>query len=147
MYRFAYTVLLLLALSLGMASCQNDGYDTGDSAYSYITAELVLLHTNSNKAVAYATLDDGSQLQFSNKFGLKWAEEADADYRALEQCRSTDADGKQHVVLEMYHNQGGVPQYYTVQQYVSVSLTELNADVVEIQANTYNGKKSWIVEK
>ena len=52
MYRFAYTALLLLALSLGMASCQNDGYDTGDSAYSYITAELVLLHTNSNKAVA-----------------------------------------------------------------------------------------------
>ena len=74
MYRFAYTALLLLALSLGMASCQNDGYDTGDSAYSYITAELALLHTNSNKAVAYATLDDGSQLQFSNKFGLKWAE-------------------------------------------------------------------------
>ena len=223
MYRFAYTALLLLALSLGMASCQNDGYDTGDSAYSYITAELVLLHTNSNKAVAYATLDDGSQLQFSNTFGLKWAEEADADYRALlyydkpldgstsvkargvtpvpivsiskpekveqmytdplgiesvwvaknktflnmslllksgstdgdtqqtvglvEQGRSTNADGKQHVVLEMYHNQGGVPQYYTVQQYVSVSLTELNADVVEIQANTYNGKKSWIVEK
>ena len=65
----------------------------------------------------------------------------------VEQGRSTDADGKQHVVLEMYHNQGGVPQYYTVQQYVSVSLTELNADVVEIQANTYNGKKSWIVEK
>ena len=34
MYKLAYTALLLLALSLGMASCQNDGYDTGDSAYS-----------------------------------------------------------------------------------------------------------------
>ena len=37
--RFAFKALLLMAL-IGMASCQNEDYDTGDSEYSYITAEL-----------------------------------------------------------------------------------------------------------
>ena len=80
--RFAFKALLLMAL-IGMASCQNEGYDTGDSEYSYITAELALLHTNSNKAVAYATLDDGSSLQFASKFTTKWTDKADTVYRAL----------------------------------------------------------------
>lgn len=218
--RFAFKALLLMAL-IGMASCQNEGYDTGDSEYSYITAELALLHTNSNKAVAYATLDDGSSLQFASKFTTKWTDKADTVYRALlyydkaldgsttvkargvtqvpvigivkqedvknmctdpldiesvwmaknktfinlslllksgttesdnqqsiglvELSRSVDADNKR-VVLQVYHDQGNVPQYYTVQQYASIDLTKLDANIVEIQANTYNGVKRFVVE-
>lgn len=220
--RFAFKALLLMALCIGMASCQNEGYDTGDSEYSYITAELALLHTNSNKAVAYATLDDGSSLQFASKFTTKWTDKADTVYRALlyydkaldgsttvkargvtqvpvigvvkqeevknmctdplgiesvwmaknktfinlslllksgttesdnrqsiglvELSRSVDADNRKRVVLQIYHDQGSVPQYYTVQQYASVDLTKLDADIVEIKANTYNGVKRFIVE-
>lgn len=219
--RFAFKALLLMAL-IGMASCQNEGYDTGDSEYSYITAELALLHTNSNKAVAYATLDDGSSLQFASKFTTKWTDKSDTVYRALlyydkaldgsttvnargvtqvpvigvvkqedvknmctdpldiesvwmaknktfinlslllksgttesdnrqsigivELSRSVDADNRKRVVLQVYHDQGSVPQYYTVQQYASIDLTKLDADIVEIQANTYNGVKRFVVE-
>lgn len=219
--RFAFKALLLMAL-IGMASCQNEGYDTGDSEYSYITAELALLHTNSNKAVAYATLDDGSSLQFASKFTTKWTDKVDTVYRALlyydkaldgsttvkargvtqvpvigivkqedvknmctdpldiesvwmaknktfinlslllksattesdnqqsiglvELSRSVDADNRKRVVLQVYHDQGNVPQYYTVQQYASIDLTKLDANIVEIQANTYNGVKRFVVE-
>lgn len=219
--RFAFKALLLMAL-IGMASCQNDGYDTGDSEYSYITAELALLHTNSNKAVAYATLDDGSSLQFASKFTTKWTDKVDTVYRALlyydkaldgsttvkargvtqvpvigvvkqedvknmctdpldiesvwmaknktfinlslllksgttesdnqqsiglvELSRSVDADNRKRVILQVYHDQGNVPQYYTVQQYASIDLTKLDANIVEIQANTYNGVKRFVVE-
>lgn len=219
--RFAFKALLLMAL-IGMASCQNEGYDTGDSEYSYITAELALLHTNSNKAVAYATLDDGSSLQFASKFTTKWTDKSDTVYRALlyydkaldgsttvkargvtqvpvigivkqedvknictdpldiesvwmaknktfinlslllksgttesdnqqsiglvELSRSVDADNRKRVVLQVYHDQGNVPQYYTVQQYASIDLTKLDANIVEIQANTYNGVKRFVVE-
>lgn len=219
--RFAFKALLLMAL-IGMASCQNEGYDTGDSEYSYITAELALLHTNSNKAVAYATLDDGSSLQFASKFTTKWTDKTDTVYRALlyydkaldgsttvkargvtqvpvigivkqedvknmctdpldiesvwmaknktfinlslllksgttesdnrqsiglvELSRSVDADNRKRVVLQVYHDQGNVPQYYTVQQYASIDLTKLDANIVEIQANTYNGVKRFVVE-
>ncbi|WP_308277858.1 NigD1/NigD2 family lipoprotein [Prevotella sp.] len=207
---------------IGMASCQNEGYDTGDSEYSYITAELALLHTNSNKAVAYATLDDGSSLQFASKFTTKWTDKVDTVYRALlyydkaldgsttvkargvtqvpvigvvkqedvknmctdpldiesvwmaknktfinlslllksgttesdnqqsiglvELSRSVDADNRKRVILQVYHDQGNVPQYYTVQQYASIDLTKLDANIVEIQANTYNGVKRFVVE-
>lgn len=219
--RFAFKALLLMAL-IGMASCQNEGYDTGDSEYSYITAELALLHTNSNKAVAYATLDDGSSLQFASKFTTKWTDKVDTVYRALlyydkaldgsttvkargvtqvpvigvvkqedvknmctdpldiesvwmarnktfinlslllksgttesdnqqsiglvELSRSVDADNRKRVILQVYHDQGNVPQYYTVQQYASIDLTKLDANIVEIQANTYNGVKRFVVE-
>lgn len=216
--RFAFKALLLMAL-IGMASCQNEGYDTGDSEYSYITAELALLHTNSNKAVAYATLDDGSSLQFASKFTTKWTDKADTVYRALlyydkaldgsttvkargvtqvpvigvvkqedvkNMCTdpldiesvwmaknktfinlslllksgTTASDNQQsiglvelsrsvnrkRVVLQVYHDQGNVPQYYTVQQYASIDLKKLDANIVEIQANTYNGVKRFVVE-
>ena len=42
----------------------------------------------------------------------------------------------------LYHDQGGVPEYYTVQQYVSIPSPLLkDADTVELTLNTYNGKK------
>ena len=64
----------------------------------------------------------------------------------VELSRSVDADNRKRVVLQIYHDQGSVPQYYTVQQYASIDLTKLDADIVEIQANTYNGVKRFVVE-
>lgn len=55
---------------------------------------------------------------------------------------TTDADGHRTLHLTLYHDQGGVPAYYTVQQYVSIPTQLLkDADTVELTLNTYNGKK------
>lgn len=55
---------------------------------------------------------------------------------------TTDADGHRTLHLTLYHDQGGVPAYYTVQQYVSIPTPLLkDADTVELTLNTYNGKK------
>lgn len=55
---------------------------------------------------------------------------------------TTDADGHRTLHLTLYHDQGGVPEYYTVQQYVSIPSQLLeDADTVELTLNTYNGKK------
>lgn len=55
---------------------------------------------------------------------------------------TTDAAGSRTLHLTLYHDQGGVPEYYTVQQYVSIPTQLLEeADTVEIILNTYNGKK------
>jgi hypothetical protein len=55
---------------------------------------------------------------------------------------TTDADGHRTLHLTLYHDQGGVPEYYTVQQYVSIPTQLLkDADTVELTLNTYNGKK------
>ena len=43
--------------------------------------------------------------------------------------------------LKLYHDQGGVPEYYTVQRYASIDTKDLgDADVVSITVNTYGGE-------
>ena len=55
---------------------------------------------------------------------------------------TTDADGHRTLHLTLYHDQGGVPAYYTVQQYVSIPTQFFeDADTIELTLNTYNGKK------
>lgn len=52
---------------------------------------------------------------------------------------TVDAEGRQHAAFRLYHDQNGVPQYYTVQQYASFSTQGIDADVVDLHINTYEG--------
>lgn len=59
---------------------------------------------------------------------------------------TTDADGHRTLHLTLYHDQGGVPEYYTVQQYVSIDTRSLvGADAVEIIIDTYRGVKKILL--
>ena len=218
--------LAVIAFLITLTACTSESYDAGDGPNSYLTAELVLLHTSQDKSVRSALLDDGTTLQFSNPFAQDWLTRPDSVYRALlyydktvvasdaaasnstatsiVRARSvsvlrpveaakvdamrtdpvgfeslwmskngsyinlslllksgkteaddalhalgivshgttTDADRRRTLHLTLYHDQGGVPAYYTVQQYVSIPTQLLEeADTVELTLNTYNGKK------
>lgn len=50
-----------------------------------------------------------------------------------------NADGTRTAQLQMYHNQGGMPEYYSSKYYVSMPLAGFDADSVAITINTYNG--------
>lgn len=41
--------------------------------------------------------------------------------------------------LRLYHNQGGMPEYYSQRTYFSIPLGNIQADSVSISINTYNG--------
>lgn len=210
--------ILAALLSLGLASCSNDGYDTGDGKYSYLTAEFCLAHTSASQTVDYVLADDGSKLVLAPRMNIGWAEKADTLYRALlyynkkeiesaggvvepvvaaqvpvlrpvssqdvkemftdpltvESCWLSEngryvnlalllktgkpdsddmaqtvglvvdsiavqADGVRTMMTRLYHNQGGVPQYYTVRRYVSIDVQQLDADGIIITANTFGG--------
>ena len=222
--------LAAIAFPIALTACTSEAYDSGDGPNSYLTADLVLLHTSQDKSVRSALLDDGRELRLSNPFAKDWIERPDTVYRALlcydqmsarsyaavgtnpnsipvVRARSvlpvpvlrisaaadvdniltdpvgfesmwvskngsylnlslllksgkaegdtslhtlgvvnngttTDADGHRTLHLTLYHDQGGVPEYYTVQQYVSIPSPLLkDADTVELTLNTYNGKK------
>ena len=221
--------LAVIAFLITLTACTSESYDAGDGPNSYLTADLVLLHTSQDKSVRSALLDDGTTLQFSNPFAQEWLALPDSVYRALlyydktvatsatadynstatsiVRARSvrpvpvlrpveaakvdamrtdpvgfeslwmsknksyinlslllksgkaegdealhalgvvsdgttTDAAGRRTLHLTLYHDQGGVPEYYTVQQYVSIPTQLLEeADTVELTLNTYNGKK------
>lgn len=56
----------------------------------------------------------------------------------------TDADGKRHVSLRLYHDQNGVPEYYSAEAYVSIAVPRLpiepvEGDYVTVEINTYDG--------
>lgn len=214
--RHAYISIVTVVAACVAESCANDGYDTGDGKYSYLSAELALVHTNSSTAAVSATLDDDTDLQFSSPVKIGGALKGDTIYRALlyydkmedislpvkprgitivpvasvvrqadvkemltdplglesiweskngsyvnvslllksgttvadskqsvgfvEEKSVVEADGTRRAVLRVYHDQSDVPQYYTVQQYVSIDTRKLDADIVELHANTYDGE-------
>lgn len=210
--------ILLMTVAVAMlASCEHDGYESGDGSLSYLTAELAVLHTASNRSATSADLDNGTTLNISNPFTTSWMAKADTIYRVLlyydvatdgsknVKARSVSAvpvlrpvdqnkvkqmhtdpvgvesawaaksgyinlslllkagktdgedavqtlelvdcgttvgdDGKRTRHVKLYHDQGGVPEYYTVQRYASIDIKDLgDVDAVSITVNTYNGE-------
>ncbi len=50
-----------------------------------------------------------------------------------------NADGTHTAVYRMYHDQGGVPEYYSSRYYVSIPCKTIDADSVRLLINTYDG--------
>ena len=50
-----------------------------------------------------------------------------------------DDSGRRICRLQLYHNQGDVPQYYSQRVYFSVVLDGLEADSLHLSVNTYDG--------
>ena len=53
---------------------------------------------------------------------------------------TANADGSHTQRLTLYHDQGGVPEYYSQRTYVSIPLAGIHADSVSIAVNTYAGR-------
>lgn len=51
----------------------------------------------------------------------------------------TNADGTRTQRLRLYHNQGGMPEYYSQRTCLSVPLHNVHADSVTLSVNTYKG--------
>ena len=209
--RFQLHTIAVAVVALLSVACTNDSYDSGDGNFSYLTAEMVLLHTGSDMKAVSATTDNGENLTLANPFQQEWMTRPDTVYRALlyydrtgepevkvrsvarvpvlhavEASRvadlsdspvglesiwqtagcdyvnlslllksgkadgdnmqtivladdgvAVDATGKRHARLRVVHDQGSVPEYYTVRQFVSLSLADYaHADSVDISVNT-----------
>ena len=52
-------------------------------------------------------------------------------------------DGKRTAYLRFYHDQGGLPEYYSQRTYLSIPTDSVDADTVYLRVNTYQG----VIEK
>lgn len=61
----------------------------------------------------------------------------------------TNADRTRTLHLTLYHDQGGVPEYYSQRTYISIPLQNIDADTVSLTVNSYNGviQKSFCIRK
>ena len=51
----------------------------------------------------------------------------------------THPDATRTCYLRLYHDQAGVPEYYSSQVYASILTSQIEADSVHLTANTYKG--------
>ena len=82
-------------------------------------------------------------LSFALKTGTTGDDEAIHTLRVVQDTIMTNPDGSRTSYLRLFHDQGGVPDYYSTQVYASIITSEISADSVRIAINTYKG----IVEK
>jgi hypothetical protein len=55
----------------------------------------------------------------------------------------TNRDKTRTLCVRMHHDQGGMPEYYSVHTYFSVALDSIKVDSIELRVNTYSG---WITK-
>jgi hypothetical protein len=69
----------------------------------------------------------------------------DDDVKQTLGCRrdgvTKNADDTQTLRLTLYHDQGGVPEYYSQRVYVSIPIQGIKVDSISLQVNTYDGEK------
>ena len=73
----------LLFAALLFVACENDSYDKGTGESSLTTADLMMAHANSNKAIDYIVIDDDTRLTIDEPVTAKWITTADSTYRAV----------------------------------------------------------------
>ena len=82
-------------------------------------------------------------LSFALKTGTTEDNEAIHTLRVVQDTIMVHPDGSKTSYLRLFHDQGGVPDYYSTQVYASIITSEILADSVRIAINTYKG----IIEK
>lgn len=78
-------------------------------------------------------------LSFALKTGSTEDDEAIHSLRVVQDTIMTNPDGTSTSYLRLYHDQGGVPEYYSTQVYASIITSKVLADSACISINTYKG--------
>ena len=72
-------LIIYIALTAALlASCENDTYDKGEGAYSYLQADFVEAHANGEKEIDYVITDNGDSLSLVTPCAAAWAKTADS---------------------------------------------------------------------
>jgi len=78
-------------------------------------------------------------LSFSLMTGTKEDDKAAQTLRIVQDTIMTNPDGTRISNLLLFHDQAGVPEYYSTQAYASIITSQIPADSVRITINTYKG--------
>ena len=82
---------------LFFSACETDNYDKGTGENSLTTADLMMVHANSKKAIDYIVTDDNTKLTVDEPVTAKWITTADSIYRAVAYYNKV-GDGKVQIV-------------------------------------------------
>lgn len=75
--------LVFIAAPWLLFCCTNEGYESGDGAYSDMRADFSEAITDGSAAIISFTTDDGESLSLTQAYKPQWTEKGDTTYRAL----------------------------------------------------------------
>lgn len=81
--KHVFSILILTVVIALLSACENQNYETGDSSYSYMKADLCDVHTLSDCSASSITMDNGSVLPLQSSYTASWMTRPDTTYRAL----------------------------------------------------------------
>ncbi|MBO4721054.1 MAG: hypothetical protein J5658_14475 [Prevotella sp.] len=67
-------------------------------------------------------------------------EDATQTLHVVQDTIMTNTDATRTCFLRLYHDQGGIPEYYSSQVYASILTSQIDADSVRISINSYKGE-------
>jgi len=85
---------------------------------------------------------NGRYLNVSIYLMVGQADGSDEVYHVLGAQNDTlmlNADGTRTLHMQLFHDQGGVPEYYSQRTYMSIPIEKIDADSVSLSINTYEG--------
>ena len=66
-------------------------------------------------------------------------EDASQTLHVVQDTIMTNPDATRTSHLRLYHDQGGIPEYYSTQVYASILTSQIDVDSVSLTINTYKG--------
>lgn len=122
-------LLLVAVLSVILAACTSEAYDSGDTPLSYLSAEWADVETNSDGRIAYAVTDAGQRLTLSPPYEASWlGQTPDTTCRAL-----------------LYHGQvsGGATEAKAVSPVLMLDIVDRLAGVSP-KTDPFGNMRAWI---
>ena len=78
-------------------------------------------------------------LSFYLMTGTTDDEKATQTLHVIQDTIMTHSDATRTCYLRLYHDQAGIPEYYSSQVYASILTSQIEADSVNLTINTYKG--------
>lgn len=129
-------LIIYIALTAALlASCENDTYDKGEGAYSYLQADFVEAHANGEKEIDYVITDNGDSLSLVTPCVAAWAKTADSTYRAALYYDKVEGGKAKAVIIE---------QMLTMSITPADSIKEMKTDPIGVEAVWTDSRKRYV---
>ena len=129
-------LFIYIALTAALlASCENDTYDKGEGAYSYLQADFVEAHANGEKEIDYVITDNGDSLSLVTPCAAAWDKTANSTYRAALYYNKVEGGKAKAVIIE---------QVLTMSLTPADSITEMKTDPIGVEAVWTDSRKRYV---
>ena len=142
----APTIIAAVTTLLLVTACHIGAYDTGDTRYSYLRADFVEVHTNSEGAVNTAGTDDGDSLILAPALRTVWTIRPDTLYRALLYYNKGEADSAQSPTASHALPVTGIgaSQVYVLRPLANASAVSGHNDALGFQSCWMSTNKKYV---